>query len=353
MSTYKNLVLFIWAGILIVAVSFTFLSSEVSISKDYDLKVEASQLMQSAMDAIKERKLELGYQIEETDINQTGMIGERYTVITTTLGVLDSKRTSTNPNFAAVIVDMLIKAGAKKGDYVGITFSGSFPTLNIAVSCAVEVMHLKPLIMCSIGASSYGANNPQFTYVDMAHYLYEEGYFSFNPNYVSLGGAKDIGEDMPEDIRTEILARMNSLGKEVIIEENYKKNINIRKDIFKKSGIDMKVFINVGGNLVAMGQEKATFPNINGLITKRNIVNSDDMGLLDYFLNQDIPVIHILDIKKLAYKYGLPIDPSPIPAIGEGKVYLETKYNLLMPIIAVVVSFIVLVFYKVFPKYLE
>ena len=106
-------------------------------------------------------------------------------------------------------------------------------------------------------------------------------------------------------------------------------------------------------NLVAMGQGDAVFPNKNGLIKTKNRLYSKDMGLLDVFLNENIPVIHLLDIKRLAYRYGLPIDPDGIPAIGIGGVYLEQKYNIFIPIIAIVVSFIILIFYKYFDKYFE
>lgn len=353
MSKYKNFVLVIWSAILIIANMITFMTTETTQSKHYDLKVAASQLMLESLNAVKDYKLSLGYPIEEADINQTGLIGERYTVITTTLGVLESKRTSTNPNFAAVIVDMLIKAGVKEGDYIGLTFSGSFPALNIAASAAAEVMNLKVLIMASIGASSYGANNPSLTYVDMAEYLYQKGYFSFRPEYISLGGSNDIGMEMPEDIKEEIITRMENLNKTIIYEPDFKKNISLRKSIFKKGGLNMKAFINVGGNLVSMGQEGATFPNKNGLITKKNLVYSDDMGLLDYFLNQNIPVIQILDIKRLAYKYGLPVDPIGVPPIGSGDVYLQKEYNLIIPIISVVVSLLILSFYKFYRKYFD
>lgn len=352
MRSYKNFILVIWALIIVVAVALTLRATDTQKSRYYDVKVKAAELMLEAQDKIKERNIELGFGLSPEDKNQTGLIGTRYTMITTTLGNIESKRTSTNPNFAAVIVDMFLEAGVKEGDYVGMTFSGSFPALNIAASAAAEAMNLKVLIMASIGASSYGANNPEFTYVDMAEYLYKEEVFSFRPEYVSIGGANDTGRDIAEDVRNEILDRMISMNKKIIFEEDFTKNIELRKDIFKKYG-KMKAFLNVGGNLVAMGQGNATFPNKNGLITKKNRLYSKDMGLLDTFLNENIPVIQILDIKRLAYKYSLPIDPDGIPEIGVNGVYLEKQYNISIPIIAIFVSMLVLIFYKYFDKYFE
>jgi hypothetical protein len=34
-----------------------------------------------------------------------------------------------------------------------------------------------------------------------------------------------------------------------------------------------------------------------------------------------IPVIHLLNVKGLCERYGLPWDPRPLPAPGEGPVY--------------------------------
>ena len=40
-------------------------------------------------------------------------------------------------------------------------------------------------------------------------------------------------------------------------------------------------------------------------------------GLIHDFAGRGIPVINILNIKRLALDWGLPFDPVPLPAIGE------------------------------------
>ena len=114
------------------------------------------------------------------------------------------------------------------------TFSGSFPALNIAASAAAEAMNLKVLIMASIGASSYGANNPEFTYVDMAEYLYKEEVFSFRPEYVSIGGANDTGRILLRMWEMKFLIEWFQWIKNYF-EEDFTKNIELRKDIFKNT----------------------------------------------------------------------------------------------------------------------
>ena len=83
-----------------------------------------------------------------------GIIGVEFNEITTTLGALESKRTSANPNFAAVLVDLLLEADLEEGDKVAMNLSSSFPALNIASIVACETLDLEPVIISSIGSSS-------------------------------------------------------------------------------------------------------------------------------------------------------------------------------------------------------
>ena len=37
------------------------------------------------------------------------------------------------------------------------------------------------------------------------------------------------------------------------------------------------------------------------------------------FAARNVPVLHLLNIKRLALDWGLPFDPVPLPTIGESK----------------------------------
>jgi poly-gamma-glutamate system protein len=101
------------------------------------------------------------------DPNETALIGQDITPITTDRGYIEAKLTSTNPNFAAVVVDMLKESELEKNDVVAVAFTGSFPGLNIAVHSALQTLKLKPIIITSVGASNWGANDPYYTWLDM------------------------------------------------------------------------------------------------------------------------------------------------------------------------------------------
>lgn len=355
-QVYADIFLFAWSILMVIAVAVALLTPERQLCRYYDEKVAAATLSSQAFEAIYQYKIDHDIPISPNDINNTGLIGDVYTTITTTVGNLEAKRTSTNPNFAAVILDMLKDAGIKKGDEVGVIFSSSFPALNIDVLSVIEVFDLKACIMGSIGSSMYGANNPSFTFYDMAEYLHSIGIFQNRINLVSLGGASDIGSDFTDDIEKEnIIKRINDSKTDFLYEPDYQKNIAYRRKYFYEHVPNMKILINVGGNLAAMGRDDYAFLNHNGLVkakyyglsTKKNI---NKKGLMDWYLEEGISVIHMLNIKGLSIEYGLPYDPLNNIEIGVGDVYYETRYDLTISIIAIGLSIIFLIGYFVYRK---
>ena len=79
--------------------------------KWYDQKLEASKLANEATGYLKEIRMHKGVFVDVVnDPNETALIGQDLTPITTDRGYIEAKLTATNPNFAAVIVDMLKEA---------------------------------------------------------------------------------------------------------------------------------------------------------------------------------------------------------------------------------------------------
>ena len=88
----------------------------------------------------------------------------------------------------------------------------------------------------------------------------------------------------------------------------------------------MKCFINVGGNDASFGDSSVMVHTDGGILTQLS-EKDNSTGLVQLFLKNGIPVIHLLNIKSLAAEYGLPIDPVPLPAVGQGGVYYQTHYE--------------------------
>lgn len=299
----------------------------LSPKEHYAAMLNASQRTAYAFSALKEEKLSRGYALSPVDDpNGTGMIGESYTEITTTLGSLESKRSTTNPNVSAMVVDMLIQCGVKKGDRVAVNLSSSFPALNISILCALDSVGADGVITNSVGASTYGGNLPDFTYLDMEHVLLEQGIIVNHSCSFSLGGADDIGKEMPDEIKDSIVNRLRGYGLDFLFYEDMEENLAIRQSIYQDGGSPV-CFINAGGNLLSFAGGTEMISAHNGILFPENQNAKSQSGLIPMFLEQNVPVIHLLNMKSLLPAYGLPFDPSPIPPVGDGGVYRYQKYQ--------------------------
>jgi hypothetical protein len=45
------------------------------------------------------------------------------------------------------------------------------------------------------------------------------------------------------------------------------------------------------------------------------------------FLARGVPIIHMTGIARLAREHGLPIEPSTLPPVGSGTVFVKPEYN--------------------------
>jgi poly-gamma-glutamate system protein len=301
--------------------------------KWYDQKLEAARLAENAIDYLKEFRLKKGVFIDAVnDPNETALIGQDITPITTDRGNIEAKLTSTNPNFAAVIVEMLEEAGLEKNDVVAIAFTGSLPGLNIAVNAAIQTLDLKPIIITSVGASNWGANDPYYTWLDMERVLYDAGIFKNTSVAASIGGGLDRGRGLSPEGRQLIVDAIERNHADFINEEYLERSIQKRMEIYnqhrKKSKI--KAFINVGGGIASMGSTENSQFVPSGLTMSLPMLNYPMRGVLIQMAEKNIPVIHLLNINQLAKKYGLPISPTPLPMAGEGEVFIQKRYSVIL-----------------------
>lgn len=306
----------------------------------YNQKFEASVLSKKAALFLKETRLQRGVFIDVVnDPNETALIGQDITQITTDRGYIDSKLTSLNPNFAAVIVEMLKDAGVSKNDVVAVSFTGSLPGLNIAVLAAVQTLKLKPIIITSVGASNWGANDPYFTWLDMEKELFDAGIFKYKSIAASIGGGQDKGRGLSPEGRKLIESAIKRTDAVFIREEFLEKSVEKRIEIYNRYKKDkpVKVFINVGGGIASLGStENAQFIP-TGLIESLPLMNYPANGVLIEMAKQKIPVIHLLNVTELATKYGLPVSPKPLPEPGNGEVFVKRQYNFILTLIVTLV----------------
>ncbi len=296
----------------------------------YEEKLNAARLTALAHKALQEERWGAAHVIDTVnDPNETGLIGEEFTLITTDRGVLRAKLTSLNPNFAAVIVDQLMRAGFRRGDLAAIGMTGSFPALNAAVLAAVESLGGRAISIASVGASMWGANDPSFTWLDMERVLAEKGILQSRSVAASLGGGEDRGRGLSPEGRRLIREAVKRNGTLLIEEETLEESITRRMQIYdeERGTRQFAVYINVGGGLASLGASengRLVRPGVNiGL----GLHNFPRKGVMILMAERGVPVVHLLDLLDLARENGLPVAPIPLPEVGEGEIFTHTQYH--------------------------
>jgi poly-gamma-glutamate system protein len=314
------LLFFLSFGFFLLAQILPFWETKAVIEK----MKEASRIMSQATYVLKECRKDKALSIDpSSDINQTGLIGTRLSMITTSLGNLESKRTTTNPNFAGLIVYLLKEAGVEEGDTIAVGASGSFPALIVAVLSASKAMDLNPLIITSLGASQWGANLPDFHWLHMQDCLWDNGVFTYIPVAVSLGGEQDRGEDMEEEGRSLFMKAMAESGIPVVNELGLEPTVETKMRLYTGAakGQPIKAFVNIGGSWSNLGTDPEVLNLKPGLVRFHRIPPKENRGVLFEMAAGDVPVIHLLFIRGLVERFGLAWDPVPLPQPGVGRIY--------------------------------
>ncbi|MCK4328232.1 poly-gamma-glutamate system protein [candidate division WOR-3 bacterium] len=301
-------------------------------------KIEATKLCLKGFSIIRKARDSLELTIDViNDPNATGLIGSQYSLITEGMSNLTEKLTTLNPNFSAVIVEMLKKCRVKSGDIIAIGWTGSYPAINIALLSACEVLKLHPVIISSVGSSMWGANISSYTWLDMERYLHENGIFSSITSSASIGGKGDIGIGFSPEGRNIIKRAIQRSYAGLIEADNIEDAVDSRVKIY---GDSIKVFVNVGWGVANIGEENEELKL--GVNRKTRSIRLKGKSVAKEMAIRGIPIINLVSFEKLAAGYGLPIAPVPIPTIGEGSLYYEERYSVPLAIIFILIIIVIL-----------
>ncbi|MFQ6606779.1 MAG: poly-gamma-glutamate system protein [Fidelibacterota bacterium] len=340
----RTTTLVIMALVAVICFGIAYFSRVELVSPSYELKVQAAKRMAEAMAFLKAERMEKGIFIDlENDPNETGLVGQLFSLITTDEGDLDAKLTTLDPNFAAAMVDLLLSANLQSGDTVAVLMTGSMPGANMAMLIACEVLKITPVPITSVGASQWGANYPDFTWLDMEAALYEQNFISHRSVAASLGGRNDLGRLLSPKGRGIILNDIHSHGLPLIRNSSLKANIAERMRYFEQA-LALNRYaacINIGGGVAALGtgfNHRLLPPGVVYRADFETLANGGGIeGVVLKFARLNIPVIHILNIQALTENLGMPFAPIPLPEIGSGSLYAEERFNLLVATVCLIV----------------
>ena len=316
-------------GVLVVVLSAT------KNADDFDKEQkDAVLLMEEAEKYLKEEILSRGIEIEEEDLNKTALLGPEFTELTSTPGEVGAKRSVLNPYFAAAMIRYFREAGLKRGDKIAISTSGSFPGFVIATLIASKVYGLDVYLTASVGASMHGATRVEYNIFDIIKALRDGGFASYHLVGVSCGSKNDQGGSVLEGILYEgtpelsyELCKEASLwsGAEIIHYENLTDSIRRHLELL---GEDVKMFINIGGASVNSGTSAYTLDFPQGLVLDPpKIPEGDNIGLNYEYAKRGIPVLNLLNVKKLCQDNSISFDPFPLPKAEDYASYTQPVYS--------------------------
>ena len=291
--------------------------------------------MEKAMATLKESRMEQGVFIDiENDPNETGLVGSPFSLVTTDEGDLDAKLTTLDPNFAAAMVELMSRINLQENDTVALLMTGSMPGANLAVLTACKALNIHPVAITSVGASQWGANQVDFTWLDMESILFENQLIPARSIAASIGGRNDMGRLLSPAGRKIIKDNIAVHGLPLIRKSKLAENIQERMELLASIHpiSDYEAFINVGGGVASLGTSFNLKLLPPGVVNRTNVTDISRPGgiegVLPKFAKANVPILHILNIKSLTEQFNMPFAPIPIPEIGVGNLYAEEHYNL-------------------------
>ncbi|MFH1679547.1 MAG: poly-gamma-glutamate system protein [Candidatus Eisenbacteria bacterium] len=294
-------------------------------------KMAAATRTVRCFEAIRQYRLGSPSSVDfENDPEGSGLIGQEFTLTTTDRGVLESKLTSVNPNFAALFVDYFHDLRLRPGDPVAIAMTGSFPALNIAALAAAEELGLRAVPITSVGASMWGANDPRFSWLDMEKLLNDRGLLHARSAAASMGGSNDRGRGLSPRGRELLREAITRNGVLLIHEPTLDESIALRIAIFDREAepLGVKAYVNIGGSSASIGTRLGGTLVQPGVNRSLRTYNWTQRGVLHHYAARGIPVIHVLRIESIAKDHGFPVAPEVIPSIGEGQIFHQEVYDL-------------------------
>jgi poly-gamma-glutamate system protein len=319
-------------------------------ARAYQMKLRAVSLMERAERAVAAAKRARGIAVDpRNDPEGSGLVGPQFTLITTDRGVQAAKALAAHPNFAAAVTQMILESGVRPGQAVAVGMTGSLPGLNLAVLAACRAMDLEPVIVTSVGSSMFGATDPEMTWLDMEQACVRAGLWPYRSVAASYGGGGDIGRGLSPQGRLLLHDAIRRSGATLLDNENVFQAVKARVALYDSvaaaRGQAIRLYINVGGGVASLGGAQNARLVPAGLTRRLAARNYPNRGVLNVLAERRIPVIHLLEVERLAQTYSI-VDPETgaTPKPGKGLLFIHYRYNLWIVAAAALIVLLVNIF---------
>ncbi len=240
---------------------------------------------------------------------QTGLIGLEWSPWSTTLGQLEAKRTACDPRWALVVDRWMDQLGLGPGDTVAVLSSSSFPGLILNTLMALEARRIQPLLVVSLGASTWGANDPAAPWFAMAEQLHRGGLLRTRARACTIGGGGETGGGLSPQVRQAMKDLAEGAGVPLVELDSLEAMIAWKMELIDSAGA--KAVISIGGSHGNMGDGPEVLALPPGLLEPGRTDGGD--GVIGRALRAGYPVIHLLNLRGLAAAEGVPFDGPPRP----------------------------------------
>jgi poly-gamma-glutamate system protein len=207
-----------------------------------------------------------------------------------------------------VMVHLLDQAGVGEGDTVGVLISASFPALAVAALAALRELGAVPLVVSSLGASSYGANVREATWLDWEGWLRSDGVLDVRSALVTPGGEGDVATGLSAEGRAWEDEAAQRHGVSLVRPASLADAIATRMALLERNR--PRAIINIGGGQAVLGSCRHAASLPVGLWKSTPDCDCPDRGVLTRVSELGIPVIHLLQLRRLASLYGLDFEPG-------------------------------------------
>ena len=151
-------------------------------------------------------------------------------------------------------------------------------------------------------ASQYGANDPQFVWLDMERVLAEHGLISFRSAAATIGGPADRGLGMTAEAIEAARDAMCRNGVRELPAERLQQSIDARMNTYQQAaaGAPIAAYVNVGGGIASTGGAKSKQQYRAGLSTNFGASREPPRdSVMHRFLEGRTPVIHLVEVQAL------------------------------------------------------
>lgn len=294
----------IFLFLLFITISIQLLKSNNNEIDEGELAAE--RLAAQWFEIIDKTKIEKNISYKQWEnIKYGALLGKDFSATTTTLGSLEAKQTALNPKFSGLIYRWLKENNIDSTKCVGVIISGSFPSLAISTLAAIHIIKAKSIVISSIGASTYGANDPNATWLDYESWLMAKTSISISSEITTIGGENDVGDGMLDEGIEELKLAAERNSKNLYYPASLLESIETKTQFLLDKKISL--LVNIGGNQAAIGSCSHSPILPNGVWKNYSVCNHLDRGILSRIYEKGITVIHLLNIRDLAVKHELPI----------------------------------------------